>query len=461
MATAFLEKIKLKKSPKPRPYEEKCVQDFKKIPSEIQKKLLAYLHLSEESMQAVDKESVSACELGRKFEESILVWSSESSVSCAAMWDFFHHMDHLRTSYGEYVHSHSVETKTHIQNEMTNVYKNLLTRKVFEEEDAPPTLDVPITATLMEQEFATDLRELKPIYERPRNNICGLAKEELLGEGHKTRRKGGVEGMVQIITTQWKKLDDTLKDLRTKYTGKASARETDAQDKTIYDEFVNDLEEFQKELGLIETDGFQGMYQCKRMKALYLNILRMMYKYQEKREWVYPGGEAEPGLKRLSGNHWIDAGDVVDPRTEAGPWGLAAKHIESTSLESWMGEVLGPWEEWEKEHLSALSASEATSGYYNELNEFGDSFRYPHHFEIHSAHSLPFDDRSHYQQRIGGEYAGDDVSGSGSPLLIGGVVGASAVVIIMLIFCLGLAFGMIIYWGYSQKRALDAQKKKG
>eukprot|EP01083_Nonionella_stella_P186833 685176_1 len=64
----------------------------------------------------------------------------------------------------------------------------------------------------------------------------------------------------------------------------------------------------------------------------------------------------------------------------------------------------------------------------------------------------------HYEPVIGGEY--DDVLGSGSPLLIGGVVGASAVVIIMLIFCLGLAFGMIIYWGYSQKRALDVKRKK-
>eukprot|EP01083_Nonionella_stella_P124307 375309_1 len=53
-----------------------------------------------------------------------------------------------------------------------------------------------------------------------------------------------------------------------------------------------------------------------------------------------------------------------------------------------------------------------------------------------------------------------DVSGSDSSLLIGGVVGASVIVIIMLIFCLGLSFGMIIYWGYSQKRTLDVKRKK-
>eukprot|EP01083_Nonionella_stella_P015118 42312_1 len=51
-------------------------------------------------------------------------------------------------------------------------------------------------------------------------------------------------------------------------------------------------------------------------------------------------------------------------------------------------------------------------------------------------------------------------SGSGSPLLIGGIVGASTIVVIMLVFCLGLTFGMVIYWGYSQKRALDVKRKE-
>eukprot|EP01083_Nonionella_stella_P175478 611190_1 len=96
--------------------------------------------------------------------------------------------------------------------------------------------------------------------------------------------------------------------------------------------------------------------------------------------------------------------------------------------------------------------SKSKTDYYDELNVF-DSFRYPHH----SHHSLSFDGRN--QPLIHGEY--NDVSGSGSSLLIGGVVGASAVVIIVLIFCLGLAFGMAIYWGYSQKRALNVQRKKG
>eukprot|EP01083_Nonionella_stella_P283407 964642_1 len=42
----------------------------------------------------------------------------------------------------------------------------------------------------------------------------------------------------------------------------------------------------------------------------------------------------------------------------------------------------------------------AKSGYYNELEGlFDDSFDYRYH-DIHSAHSLPFDDHSHYQPRI-------------------------------------------------------------
>eukprot|EP01083_Nonionella_stella_P070101 187366_1 len=79
----------------------------------------------------------------------------------------------------------------------------------------------------------------------------------------------------------------------------------------------------------------------------------------------------------------------------------------------------------------------------------------------HSGHFLRYDDHNHYEPLIGGEYNAIDASGSGSSFLIGGLVGASSVVIIVLIFCLGLAFGMAIYWGYSQKRALNVQRKKG
>eukprot|EP01083_Nonionella_stella_P022604 62516_1 len=80
-------------------------------------------------------------------------------------------------------------------------------------------------------------------------------------------------------------------------------------------------------------------------------------------------------------------------------------------------------------------------------------------YDAYSAHSLPLVDHNHYEPLIRGEY--NDVSGSESSLLIGGVVGASSVIIIVLIFCLGLAFGMVIYWGYSQKRALERKREKG
>eukprot|EP01083_Nonionella_stella_P260310 887726_1 len=70
------------------------------------------------------------------------------------------------------------------------------------------------------------------------------------------------------------------------------------------------------------------------------------------------------------------------------------------------------------------SAEDAHSDYYNELNrvELGtfDSFHFQHHDDTHLDHSLSFDDRNHYQP-LNDEYI--EVSGSGSPMLIGGVVG--------------------------------------
>eukprot|EP01083_Nonionella_stella_P076844 209557_1 len=92
---------------------------------------------------------------------------------------------------------------------------------------------------------------------------------------------------------------------------------------------------------------------------------------------------------------------------------------------------------------------EAHETFYDDLFDYAPISQWNHNYDdnVHDSRSL-----------IGGEF--NDVSGSGSPLLIGGVVGASAVVIIILIFCIGLAFGMIIYWGYRQKRALDVKRKK-
>eukprot|EP01083_Nonionella_stella_P280377 953855_1 len=99
----------------------------------------------------------------------------------------------------------------------------------------------------------------------------------------------------------------------------------------------------------------------------------------------------------------------------------------------------------------------ARFGYYNNLN-----YDSAEHYENKLDGEHYVDDSHSYRLPLVRDHTGNviDVPGSGSSLLIGGVVGASAVVIIMLIFCLGLAFGMIIYWGYSQKRALDVKRQK-
>eukprot|EP01083_Nonionella_stella_P027084 74506_1 len=88
----------------------------------------------------------------------------------------------------------------------------------------------------------------------------------------------------------------------------------------------------------------------------------------------------------------------------------------------------------------------ASAGYYN-------SYSFENRYQ-------PFDDHMYHHNKplIRGQY--HDASGSESSLVIGGVVGASSVVIIMLIFCLGLAFGMLIYCGYSQKRELERKGRK-
>eukprot|EP01083_Nonionella_stella_P147842 467072_1 len=66
-----------------------------------------------------------------------------------------------------------------------------------------------------------------------------------------------------------------------------------------------------------------------------------------------------------------------------------------------------------------------------------------------SAHSMFYDD---YVPISENEY-------QGSPALIGGVIGASAIVAIMLVFCIGLACGMISYWRFTQKKTLEERMK--
>eukprot|EP01083_Nonionella_stella_P215584 775792_1 len=77
-----------------------------------------------------------------------------------------------------------------------------------------------------------------------------------------------------------------------------------------------------------------------------------------------------------------------------------------------------------------------------------------------SAHEMLYGGYASISQWNDNVEGGNDAFGSSSSMLIGGVVGASAVVVIMLIFCIGLAFGIVIYWGYSQKRTLDVKRRK-
>eukprot|EP01083_Nonionella_stella_P109260 318391_1 len=113
-----------------------------------------------------------------------------------------------------------------------------------------------------------------------------------------------------------------------------------------------------------------------------------------------------------------------------------------------------------------MGISFAHNDYENHYDQYGKEFtelQAPNQWQAKAEkeiwdYSLESDNRNRYHPLIIGEY-NDDVSGSGS-LLIGGIVGASTVVIIMLVFCLGVACGMVIYWGYAQKSELEVKRKK-
>eukprot|EP01083_Nonionella_stella_P140863 432900_1 len=98
-------------------------------------------------------------------------------------------------------------------------------------------------------------------------------------------------------------------------------------------------------------------------------------------------------------------------------------------------------------HPSALSHS----GYYNNLDYrslFDDSAPPIHHYEnglqLAQVHS-----NQHYED---GEYY--------NGLILGGVIGGGSIVAILVVFCVGLAFGMLICFGYQQKKALEERKKE-
>eukprot|EP01083_Nonionella_stella_P216310 777724_1 len=189
--------------------------------------------------------------------------------------------------------------------------------------------------------------------------------------------------------------------------------------------------------------------------------------------------ELRAKLSTLQSKKWVGS----DPNDTKDPWHiiegrlLRILRVETCIGDADMSEDMETINQWKLKALGAdpacLAASEldeflrgaalaamsakAKSDYYNEFNVFDDSLRYQYQ-GIDSAHSLPFHGRNHYHPLISGEY--NDASGSESSLLIGGVFGASAVVVIMMIFCIGLACGMLTYWGYSQKKALEERKKE-
>eukprot|EP01083_Nonionella_stella_P159618 520841_1 len=92
----------------------------------------------------------------------------------------------------------------------------------------------------------------------------------------------------------------------------------------------------------------------------------------------------------------------------------------------------------------------ARSDYYNNLDYqslFDDSAPPIHHYEsglqLAQVHS-----NDHYD--LDGEYY--------NGLLLGGVIGGGSVVMILVIFCIGVAFGMVICFGYQTKKELEERK---
>eukprot|EP01083_Nonionella_stella_P047266 126491_1 len=188
-------------------------------------------------------------------------------------------------------------------------------------------------------------------------------------------------------------------------------------------------------------------------------------------EWAVKGQPAESAKRLKSEGFTIHQGEARFPfcfgSLEAKDLVACQDYLElkrgPSKSERWTRQTYG------KDPVYLHSTFGAKKALQDNLNNEGklililnDDFTKPKIYTAPSVSKAMYADYSdyvhHYEPVIGGEY--DDVLGSGSPLLIGGVVGASAVVIIMLIFCLGLAFGMIIYWGYSQKQTLDVKRRK-
>eukprot|EP01083_Nonionella_stella_P223597 796720_1 len=150
--------------------------------------------------------------------------------------------------------------------------------------------------------------------------------------------------------------------------------------------------------------------------------------------------------------------DCVDEDTRAGI--KTQKEAEMAHLKKVTGNYEDHIKIVMKKAADAKAKAKAHVGVWNRYNDYAPDLSHRDNQyspisrwnDVGIGHSLSFDPlfSDHHS----------DVSRSDSSLLIGGAVGASAIVIIVLIFCLGLAFGMIVYWGYSQKRTLDVKRKK-
>eukprot|EP01083_Nonionella_stella_P290560 988667_1 len=95
------------------------------------------------------------------------------------------------------------------------------------------------------------------------------------------------------------------------------------------------------------------------------------------------------------------------------------------------------------------SSSSAYSGDYNYLDYrslFDDPARpmdyYENELQLANVHS-----NAHYEDS---EYY--------NGLLLGGVIGGGSIMMILIVFCIGLAFGMVICFGYQKKKELEERK---
>eukprot|EP01083_Nonionella_stella_P107672 312113_1 len=127
---------------------------------------------------------------------------------------------------------------------------------------------------------------------------------------------------------------------------------------------------------------------------------------------------------------------------------LNSEPIDPEKLYEWKGKV----QKWRRK-IKGVDVSDFADTFTTTSSEEGA-------FESSEGVGAAYKSSSMYGEYEGSNHYHPLINGDYNALFIGGAIGASSVVIIMLIFCLGLALGMFIYWGYSQKRALDKKRTK-